>query len=62
MKRKPAHEYGDGRLSTCKCGRAVVRSPMNPKVRICDGCWGSQTNCQCKPLPDEIPQPVGDTP
>ena len=33
-----------------KCGRAVIQSPMNPKVRLCDGCDMSPINCNCEPL------------
>lgn len=33
-----------------KCGRAVIRSPMNRKVKLCDGCLSWPENCSCEPL------------
>lgn len=32
-----------------KCGGLVVASPMNPKVKLCDGCSHNPENCTCKP-------------
>jgi ribosomal protein L37AE/L43A len=39
------------RKTPCKvCGKAIVRSPMNAKVWICDGCLNQEANCRCKPV------------
>lgn len=33
----------------CQCGRKLVRSPMNPKVRLCPQCLNQKANCKCEP-------------